>query len=117
MNLTEEVFTQAKYMAREMPQEQLDLLHTMCQAAVSGLEARLRDDLSVEDCQSDFVTAAGMYALAAVAEVGDLSNVELLTAGDITVRRGKNGPANYLRSQALLLMAPYLKNGFSFMGV
>lgn len=94
------------------------LLRTVCQAVVSALTARLREDLTPEDCLSDFITAAGMYALAVMAETGDLSGVEQLTAGDLTLRRGSaNSAAQRLRFQADLLMAPYLKVSFSFMGV
>ncbi len=117
MSLTDEVFNQARFMAQELTADQQDLLQVVCQAAVSSLEARLRENVTVEDCMSDFVTAAGMYAVAAITEIGDFSTVEQLTAGDVTVRRGHNGAANFLRSQAQLLMAPYLKDGFSFVGV
>lgn len=117
MSLTEQVFNQARYMAPELTSDQQDLLNTVCQAAVASLEARLRDDLTPEDCQADFITAAGMHAVAAMSEMGDLSGLEQLTAGDVTVRRGHNGAADYLRSQAQLLMAPYLKDGFAFLGV
>ena len=117
MSLTEQVFNQARFMAQEMTAEQQALLNVVCGAAVSSLEARLRDNLTPEDCLSDFVTAAGMYALAAMSEIGDFTGVEQLTAGDVTVRRGNNGAANYLRSQAELLMAPHLRSGFAFLGV
>lgn len=117
MSLAEQVANQARFLAPELTAEQQDLLNAVCQAAVSSLEARLRDAVSVEDCQADFITAAGMYAVAAMTEIGDFSDLEQLTAGDVTVRRGHNGAANYLRSQAQLLMAPYLKDVFSFMGV
>lgn len=117
MSLTDQVYSQARYMAPELTEEQESLLSAVCQAAVASLEARLRDELTVEDCQADLVTAAGMYAVAALSEMGDLSGVQQLTAGDVTVRRGNNSGAEYLRRQARMLMAPYLKDGFSFVGV
>lgn len=117
MSLTEQVISQAKFMAPELTAENVPLLEMICQAAVSSLEARLRDNLTPEDCRSDFVTAAGMFALAAMSDIGDFTGVEQLTAGDVTVRRGNNSAANYLRSQAELLMAPHLKSGFAFLGV
>ncbi len=117
MSIAEQVFSQARFMAQELTQDQQDLLNVVCQATVSALEARLRDNVTVEDCQADFVTAAGMYALAAMTDIGDWSGIEQLTAGDVTLRRGNNGAANYLRSQAELLMAPYLKSAFAFLGV
>lgn len=105
-------------MALELSEENAALLEVVCQAAVSSLTARLRDNLEPEDCLADFVTAAGMYALAAMSDIGNWSNVEQLTAGDLTVRRSSNDcAANYLRSQADLLMAPYLKSPFVFRGV
>lgn len=118
MNLTEQVITQASFMAPEVVGDNADLLRIVCSAVVSSLEARLRDDLDPQDCLSDFVTAAGMYVVAALTEIGDWSKVEQLTAGDLTVRHGGNdAAARYLRGQADQLMAPHLKTGFSFMGV
>lgn len=118
MSLTEQVLAQVKFMAPELVEDQPELLQTICQAVVSSLTARLRDDLDPQDCLSDFVTAAGMYALAAMSEVSDWGRVEQLTAGDLTVRRsGSDGAARYLRAQADQLMAAYLKIGFAFLGV
>ena len=118
MTLTEQVMAQASFMAQELAAGDSHLLETVCKAAVSSLEARLRDDVAVEDCQADFVTAAGMLAVAALADIGDWTGVEQLTAGDLTIRRKESGTAaEYLRSQAELLMAPYLKTAFAFLGV
>lgn len=118
MSLADQVFSQARFMAQELTAENEALLEIVCQATVSSLTVRLRDNLTPEDCLSDFVTAAGMYALAAMSDIGDWGQVEQLTAGDLTVRRGSgDGAANYLRTQADLLMAPYLKQPFMFAGV
>lgn len=118
MTLTERVMAQARFMAQELAGQDAQLLETVCQAAVSMLEARLREDIGVEDCQADFITAAGMLAVAALADIGDWTGVEQLTAGDLTVRRGeKHRGADCLRAQAEMLMAPYLKTKYTFMGV
>lgn len=118
MSLADQVFSQASFMAQELTAENEALLAVVCQAAVSSLAARLRDNLTPEDCTSEFVTAAGMYALAAMTDIGDWGQVEQITAGDVTVRRGgHDGAANYLRAQADVLMAPYLRQPFAFMGV
>ena len=94
------------------------MLEVVCKATVASLEARLREDVTPQDCLSDFVTAAGMYAVAAMYEIGDFSQVEQLTAGDLTLRkRDTKGPADLLRSQAEQMMAPHLRPGFAFMGV
>lgn len=117
MSLTEQVIAQVSYMNETLAQENETLLQVVCQAQVSSLEARLRDDLTTEDCQADFVTAAGMYALAAMADMGATGGIEQFTAGDVTVRRGADGTADYLRRQAEMLMRPYLKPPFVFVGV
>ena len=118
MSLTEQVMNQVSFMARELAAGDAQLLETVCGAAVSSLEARLRDEVSVEDCQADFVTAAGMIAVAALTDIGDWTGVEQLTAGDLTVRRSdSHKAAEYLRAQAEMLMAPYLKTAFAFLGV
>lgn len=118
MNLTEQVMAQAGFMAQELAAGDNHLLETVCKAAVSSLKARLRDDVAVEDCQADLITAAGMLAVAALADIGDWTGVEQLTAGDFMVRRKNSGSAvEYLRSQAEMLMAPYLKSNLTFLGV
>lgn len=118
MSIADQVFSQACFMAQELTAENEALLEVVCQAAVTSLTARLRDNLTPDDCLSDFVTAAGMYALAAMSEIGDWGQIQQLTAGDVTIHRGKgDGAANYLRTQADMLMAPYLKQSFLFSGV
>lgn len=118
MTLAEQVAAQVRFLAPELVTEETDLLNAVCQAAVSSLRSRLREDLEPEECLSDFVTAAGLYAAAALAEIGDLNGVEQFTAGDLTVRRGGgHSAAEHLRQQAAMLMAPYTRSGFSFLGV
>ncbi len=113
MSLTEQVCNQAKFMAQELTADHQTLLETVAGAVARSLEARLRDEISPEDCLSDFVTAAGMYT-AAVLE--DLGGVEQFTAGDVTVRRASSR-ADELRKQAVTLMMPWIKAPFTFMGV
>ena len=118
MSVADQVYAQVRFMADETAAENEALLRVLCQTVVAALTARLREELTPEDCLSDFVTAAGMYTLAIMAETGDLTGVEQLTAGDMTLRRGStNRGADRLRSQAELLMAPYLKSAFTFLGV
>ena len=118
MTITEDVISQVSFMAPELIDCGEEMLRTVCASVVSSLTARLRDDIDPEDYQSEFVTAAGMYAVAALTELSDLSRVEQLTAGDLTVRKSNvNHAADYLRRQADMLMAPFTKAGFSFLGV
>lgn len=118
MTLTEQVFTQARLLAHELPGENQAMLETACRAAVVSLKGRLWDNLTPEDCLEDFVMAASMYALAAMSGISDMGQLEQITAGDLTVRRsGSNIAADCLRTQAEMLMAPYLKSPVAFLGV
>lgn len=118
MSLTEQVFVQARFMAQDLTAENQALLEMLCKAAVASLTAKLRDEITPEDCLSEFVAAASMYALAALSDAGEREHVEQLTAGDLTVRRSTNdAAANCLRAQASIMMAPYTKAPAVFLGV
>lgn len=118
MTLKEQVLAQAAVLAGELDEAQLETLDALCGASVSRLQHRLREGLTVNDCKADFVAAASLYALAALNEVLAGSRVEQLVAGDLTVRRGSADAASRcLFHQAELVMAPYLKDRFAFLGV
>ena len=118
MTLTEQVVTQARIMAHELSEENQALLEAVCRATVVSLTARLREHLTPEDCRSDFVMAAGLYALSAMSGISEIAQLEQFTAGDLTLRRsGADAAAACLHAQAELLMAPYLKDTFAFQGV
>ena len=118
MTLVQQVFAQARLMVQDLPQEKEVLLEAVCHAAVVSLRNRLRDGLVPEDCQAEFVTAAGMYALAAMSSVSNFGDLEQFTAGDLTLRRGNHdAAASCLRTQADMLMAPYMKPTTVVMGV
>ena len=83
-----------------------------------SLQAKLREGITPEDCKADFVAAASLYALAAMTEMDKDLQVEQFTAGDLTLRRkGTDAASNCLRNQAQLMIAPYLKDHISFLGV
>ena len=118
MTLTERVYTQACLLAQELSEENQAVLEAVCRAAEVSLQSKLKNNISPEDCIDDFVMAAGMYAVAAMSEISDMNQLEQITAGDLTVRkRGSMPAANCLRTQADILMAPYVKTGVAFMGV
>lgn len=105
-------------MVPELASENQAMLEAICRGAVVSLEAKLRNNLTAEDCRDDFVMAAGMYAVAAMSEITDMGQLEQITAGDLTLRkRGGSPAANCLRMQADVLMAPYVKPSVAFMGV
>ena len=64
------------------------------------------------------MAAASLFALAALAEADEESAVEMFQAGDLSLRRkGTDAASNCLRNQAQLMIAPYLKDNISFLGV
>lgn len=118
MTLEQQVYAQAHVMTEDLTIKQESILEMVCRAAVASLKGKLRNNLTAEDCRDDFVTAASMYAVAAMSEIRDLSELEHFTAGDLTVRKSDSTmAANCLRTQADLLMAPYVKTNVAFLGV
>ncbi|MBQ7802022.1 MAG: hypothetical protein IJ375_06845 [Oscillospiraceae bacterium] len=118
MTLREQVYAQALLLAGELTERQAAVLNALCTAMCASLETRLRDGLEPADCKADFVAASSLLALAALGSVGDEEDVEQITAGDFTIRKKRNDAAsNCLRAQAELMIAPYLKDRFTFLGV
>jgi hypothetical protein len=118
MTLTERVFAQALVLAGELEERQNALLKVLCRSACSELSEKLRSGLTPEDCLADFVSAACLMALAALSEAGEPEQVESFTAGDVSVRKKhSSAAANCLRYQARVMMAPYVRESFSFLGV
>ena len=118
MMLTEQIYAQALLLAGDVGDEKKELLRTFCNAAEVSLKARIREPLTPEDCKADFIAASSLYALAALSEADKLGDMEQFSLGDVTVRkRNTDAAVNCLRSQAELLMSPFLKDWFSFGGV
>ena len=118
MMLTDAVYAQAVLLTGQLEERQSQLLQILCTAAASSLEARLRDGITPEDCKADFIAAASLLALAALSEADETAQMDQISAGDITFRRGStDSAACCLRYQAEVVMTPYLKDNFTFMGV
>ena len=120
MTLSEQVYAQALLLAGELEERQSQLLQVLCSAATSSLESRLRDGITAEDCKADFIAAASLYALASLDGVEETVRVEEFKAGDLTVRQsgtGRDAASNCLQRQADMMILPYLKDRFSFLGV
>ena len=118
MILTDQVYAQAMLLAGGLEKQQEQLLKVLVTGICGSLSARLRQGLTPDDCRADFIAAASLYALSALTEVKDAGETEQFTAGDITLRRrSADAASNCLRSQAELMIAPYLQDRFSFRGV
>lgn len=120
MTVSEQVYAQALLLAGDLDARQSQLLQVLCTAAAASLESRLRDGITPEDCKADFIAAASLYALASLNGVEETVQVEEFRAGDLTVRQSKSGrdaASNCLQRQADMMILPYLKDRFSFLGV
>lgn len=120
MSLNEQVLAHALLLAGDVTEQQSQMLEVLCAAVVSSLRARLREGLTPDDCKADFVAAASLMALAALAGVSADVPVEQITAGDFTIRKGAvshDAASNCLRNQAEMMISPYLKDRFSFRGI
>ena len=118
MRLTEQIYAQALLLTQDAQEKQLPMLEILCRTAENSLRGKLRDGISPEDCMPDFVASASLYALAALSELDEDMQMDQIRLGDVTLRRGStNAAACCLRYQADQMMAPYVKDGFAFMGV
>ena len=120
MSLTEQIYTQALLLSRDVEDKDHAMLRLLCRAAEVSLREKLREGLTAEDCKADFIASASLLALAAMASVSEDVPVEQITVGDFSVKKGKttyDAASNCLRAQAELMMTPYLKDNFSFVGV
>ena len=118
MSLTEQICAQATLLIRDLEETDRPLLEMLCRSAEVSMRAKLRKGISEEDCKADFIAAASLYALAAMTEVSESAQIEQVSAGDLTLRRSSNNAAACcLRYQAEMMMLPYMKDGFAFMGV
>ena len=104
-----------------VPEEQQDLLETLCSAAEAELAGKLRRGLKPEDCSGAFPLAAAWLARAGLcAGQGAEDTPRSWSAGAVSVSGAAPASerADGLRGQAYRLMAPYLEDGnFFFQGV
>ena len=119
MTLTEQVYAQALLLAGQLESEQTEMLRVLCTVSTASLAARLKDGLQPEDCKADFIAAASLFALAALNGVKGPNELAQISAGDLTIKRMDTSDAasNVLHNQAELMIAPYLKDNFAFVGV
>ena len=116
MTITDQIFAQALVMVGRLSPEQDALLQVLCRVAKNTLAGRLRSGITPEDCRADFIAAGSLFALAALSESD--GSPERFTAGELTVQRSSdNAAARCLRGQAELILMPYVRDCFTFLGV
>ncbi len=118
MTLTEQIYAQTLVLIRDLQDGDRPMLELLCRSAEVSLTAKLRDGVTIDDCKADFIAAASLYALSAMSELEKGLLPEQVTAGDLTLRRSSSDAAACcLRYQAELMMLPYVKDSFAFVGV
>lgn len=118
MSLVEQIYAQAMVLIQDSTDVNLPMLELLCRSAENDLRCKLREGILPEDCKADFVASASLLALAALSEMDDVSQMTQIQTGDLTLRRGSSDSAACcLRYQAEVIMRPYLKDAFTFMGV
>ena len=116
--MKQRIFDQAMLLAGETDKQKEDVLYVLCGIWESSLAARLREGITAEDCGADLITAAALFALADLNALEE-ADVAEFKAGDLTVKKGGsgNGAARCLQRQGEMLLKPYVKDSFSFLGV
>lgn len=118
MTLEDQIYVQAEVLAGKVDPAKGAMLRTLCHGVTAALTARLRPGLKPEDCKADFIAAGSLFALAALSSVDETSQLEQITVGDVVLkRRGGDTASNCLHNQAELIIAPYVKDRFAFLGV
>lgn len=123
MALEERIYEAAAKAAPPGADEQT--LRMLCRAAEALWRARLRKDVSEEDCADAFVCAAAWTALGTLLTRPQMmaQSVESFTVGEISVRSAAGtgsaeAATNGYFSRAERLMRPFCTgSGFSFLGV
>lgn len=118
MTTPEAIYTMACSFAGTLSQEQAGALKTLCMAAETELRLRLRPGLAPDDCGENFICAAAWLALAGFAAGSSCDGVSSFSAGEMRVQKEKTAAAGQaLRAQAEQIMAPYIQDSFTFVGV
>lgn len=118
MMIVEQIYAQAVTLIGEVESWQEGLLNAFCLSAANGLQRRLIEGLTPNDCKADFIAAGALYALAALSEVDPTAGLERIQFGDVTlVKGGTSAASRCLRRQADLIISAYCADGFVFRGV
>jgi hypothetical protein len=117
MALSDEICAAAAAGAGDLTDAERTLLESLCRAAEAALSARLRDGVSETDCRDAFVCAAAWTALSHFMTGARADGVTGFAAGDLKITRESGDAADGLLGRAELLMAPYVRDSFSFRGV
>lgn len=113
MTVSDQILNQTELLVGQLEDTDRERLRLLCRMVEGTLSRQLREDVTVEDCREDFVTAASILA---VSQWSPGEDVAEFRAGDLTVKKGQRFP-EHLKTQAFALLRPYLKSAFAFLGV
>lgn len=115
MTLVERIYAQAEALCGQVEETLKPFLRAFCQSAVVGMEQRLKEGLTPDDCKADFIAAGALYALAALTEVDPTAAFERVQFGDVTlVSGGASAASRCLRRQADMILSPFCRGTFEF---
>lgn len=117
--MTDEIYALAAFLSPD-PEPNETVLRALCRAAEKEIAFKLKSNFTPELCKDSFVMAAALVAVSHYEDALRAANgsVKAFSVGDFSVSADDGGRAGKaLRAQAELLMMPFSKNGFSFMGV
>ena len=117
MELWEEIFSIAEVLLAESSVS-VPTLVAFCRAAEEELRSKLKKNISPENCKNSFCCAGALMAVSSYCAASAAGDPTDFKAGDVSVTTGdQDKAAACLRLQAEMLMAPYCRSGFSFLGV
>ena len=115
MTLHDQIYAQAVVLAGTVNETQSQLLKIFCISAATHLVARLQTGLTLDQCKVELISAAALYALAALSEIDEKTNLQRVQVGDVTlIPGGRTAAIRCLRKQADIMMEPYCVSGFVF---
>lgn len=94
-----------------------EMLRSLCTAAAERLKMRLNDGVEISDIYESFVCAAGLLAAADFCCCRASGGVKSFSAGPVSVTKDDGETAKRLREQAEIIMAPWCRDAFQFLGV
>lgn len=105
--MLKQIYAMAEVFGGDLTDEEKAVLKKLCRAAEAQWRKRLKPDITANDCEAAFVGACAWTALSGLSAGVEAGGVESFRAGEFTVSK-KSGSSACLRTQAELLMAPYV---------
>ena len=116
MITADDVYAVAVQYAAPAEGEQTQLMR-LCRAAIGRLRKDLADGVSESECIDSLVCGAALLAAADFLAIHSQSGVQSFSAGPVSVTKNDGLRAKRMREEAALLLAPWCRGAFRFLGV